>query len=272
MKEEKEAKKRQKQTNRKMYEERWKAYCEDQRKEELRKLKELNQTEQTQIHQTRSEGHSLSHPEEVTATITGGLRTYVHTSKERVREYDPSTETQASGVGESGSGGHFRTHPNKVEVTVTDGHTADIHALSERAREDDPSTDEERGKLSLTMTSEEVDSEEEDLPPLIRIKDEEGEPVQRELDFEETGSSDLELDSSTGSSSSSSSSSESSSSSSSSSGSEPDSDTEEEGPSHELLPIKRETLPEGSWAKGFADHPNWERQGYIPEEDPRHNR
>jgi hypothetical protein len=101
--------------------------------------------------------------------------------------------------------------------------------------------------------------EEEDLPPLIRIKDEEGDPPGRD-------SSDQSLDLEPISSSSSESSSKSSSSSSSSSESESDSEEEEkQEPSLQL--IQRETLEEGSLVKEFTDHPAFERQGHIGQEE-----
>jgi hypothetical protein len=94
--------------------------------------------------------------------------------------------------------------------------------------------------------------EEEDLPPLLRIKDEEGEPPGRDSDEQ---SLDLEPVSSSSSESSS------ESSSSASSGSESDSEEEEE-----QEPPPRETLEEGDWAQEFTDHQAFERQGRIGQE------
>jgi hypothetical protein len=56
------------------------------------------------------EGHLLTHPNEVAATLAGGVRSPMddHTLSEGACEDDPSTAAI------NGSEGHFLTHPREV--------------------------------------------------------------------------------------------------------------------------------------------------------------
>jgi hypothetical protein len=167
-------------------EERWKIYQEERTREEVKRLKGLVHEEE-QENQGGSQGHSLLHPNEVAVAGIGCQGTYVHTSKEGKGEDDPSTKER-----EIGSEGHTLTHPNKVAVTVAGRQRTYVHTLEEGVREDHPSVSESASTSSSTessasssssssMSSEESEEnilgpEEEDVPPPIRIKDEQGEP------------------------------------------------------------------------------------------------
>jgi hypothetical protein len=103
----------------------------------------------------------------------------------------------------SGSEVHFLTHPSKVAATLEGGIRSPIgdHTLPERVGEDDPSVLEPSSSSSSELSSESSSSsssmssgsedekpsgmeDEEDLPPLIRIKDEKGEEMQGEISSE----------------------------------------------------------------------------------------
>jgi hypothetical protein len=110
-----------------------------------------------------------------------------------------------------------------------------------------------------------VGREEEDLSPLMRIRDEKGESVQRESTLKDTGT--LEMEAETSSDSESSVTSSSSSSSSSGSSDSESSETEEDELREELSQMKMEsTLAEGSSGKEFTEHPSWERHGWLTKE------
>jgi hypothetical protein len=102
-------------------------------------------------------------------------------------------------VKEYGSERHFPIHPDEVATSLSGGHqTIKAFTLSERVGEDDPSvsgtsssssessseasTESSSESSSSSMSSEceeedpEETEEEDELPPLIRIKDDEGEP------------------------------------------------------------------------------------------------
>jgi hypothetical protein len=107
---------------------------------QLRMLKELNHKESS----SGSEGHLLAHSDEVAAALTGDIRSPMdgHTLPERLGEDDPSV-----------------------------------------AEENQTSSSSSSSSISSSSTSSSSTSraeEEDDLPPLIRIKDEEGEEAQRE--------------------------------------------------------------------------------------------
>jgi hypothetical protein len=103
-----------------------------------------------------SEGHLLAHPDEVAATLTDGIRSPMgdHTLPERVGEDGPSVESSSSSRSETSS---------------------------ESSSESSSSSSMSSGSGDQETSGKE---EEEDLPPLIRIKDEEGEEVRRESSSE----------------------------------------------------------------------------------------
>jgi hypothetical protein len=184
-------------------EERWTAYCAGKSYIELREkrhcedqLRELWQKESM----SGSEWHLLAHPDEVSATLTGGLQTSseVLTLSERACGDDPSTDEE---IKENGSEGHLPIYPDEVAAILTGGYRTsfEVFTLSERIGEDDPyvsgsSSSESSSEFSSESSSESSSSEscssassygeeetesgeEEDLPPLIRLED---------LVFEET--------------------------------------------------------------------------------------
>jgi hypothetical protein len=116
---------------------------------------------------------------------------------------DPSTDEE---IKENGSEGHFPIHPDEVGPILAGGHQTshEVFTLSERVGEDDPSVSRKPSSESSTDSSSSESSnsesssselcssessnssdyeseeesglnEEDELPPLIRLKDEEGE-------------------------------------------------------------------------------------------------
>jgi hypothetical protein len=95
-------------------------------------------------------------------------------------------------IKEHGSDGHLPIHPDEVSATLAGGQqTVKVFTLSERVGEDDPSVSKESSsesesssKSSNSSTSSESaegdqseEEEGEELPPLVRIADEEGDPL-----------------------------------------------------------------------------------------------
>jgi hypothetical protein len=146
----------------------WQEYCAQKVKE----LTELNPEEKTlviwksrlkriteELNQRRlelqglsggSEGHLLTHPDEVSVTVPGdNLAAQAITLSEGVCGDDPSTteeeileEDQPEDPisKEDGSEGHLPIHPDKVSVTVTGDHLAELAiTLSKGVGEDDSS-------------------------------------------------------------------------------------------------------------------------------------
>jgi hypothetical protein len=204
-----------------MREEWWKEYHANQ----LRKLKELDQEEskkekdlnwkqlcEEQLEENRqkelmtgSEGQLLTHPDEAPAALAGDLQTLleVSTLSEGVCGDDPSTlEEIMEEIKEHGSEGHFPLHPDEVPITLAcDLKTVEV-SLSERVGEDDPSVSREwssesesssesssESTASSSSEVEECEEEkvEEELPPLIRIEDNEGKPPLGRLEESSSG-------------------------------------------------------------------------------------